>query len=419
MLSFLRRLSFATPGKGDVLIFDAAGSWVLTRFILDGIPHVVLPARFETIYVAPKVLMRMIANVYRLRVDDMPHGWFFNLRMLAFQLRHLYFLACLDSIAPKVVLTFVDTHIYFQRCAQTFRGATFIAVQNGVRDRNGITPPNIPAPPHPAARIRMPHLYCFGRYEADLYAANGHVIDNFHPAGSVRASVYLAGRGPLPPAKTHDVCVISQWRFGIADVLHNAPMPRSGQMVQVAGFAVVVDFIARYASERSVSVSVARSSEHPEEYAYLRQRLGEKATIVNSRREDLRSYACVDAADVVVTGNSTLGVEALGWGKKTLFCNFTGDDGHGLPKEGLWSLSEPDYATFRDRLDAIRAMTDAAYRRVAGEFARYMMQLDSRRPAHLAVRDHVLAGLKGCGETWCPPPLGDDGDSVDRARTAG
>lgn len=419
MISVFRRLRLTLPAKADVLIFDAAGSWVLSRFILNGIPHGVLPARFESIYVTPKVLMRMAANIRRLRIDDMPRGWFLNPRMLVFQLRHLYFLACLDLIGSKVVLTFVDTHIYFQRCSRTYPEATFIAVQNGARDRAAVTPPCIPAPPHPASRISIPHFHCFGRYEADLYAATGHAVDNFYPAGSVRGSAYLARRGPLPPRVIHDICIVSQWRLDLFHPEWRPEMARMPYISQRNSFGKVVEFVARYARERAVSVCVARASEHPEEETYFRQRLGDGADIVASHRGDLSSYACVDAAEVVVAGYSTLGIEALGWGKKALLCNFTGDDGCALPSQGLWSLSEPDYGAFRDRLDAIRAMTDAAYQRVAGEFARYMMQFDFARPAHLAIREHVLACLDGQGESWRPGSSQNDHRPTGRVRAAG
>ena len=411
-MSIFRRLTFASPKKGDVLIFDAAGSWVLTRFVLEGIPHVVLPARFESIHVGPAVLARMIANVRRLRLDDMPWGWFLNARMLTFQLRHLYFLACLDMIRPKVVLTFVDTHIHFQRCSRTYPEATFIAVQNGARDRKAVKPPYIPGPPHPASRISMPYFYCFGRYEVDLYTEEGHRIDHFHPTGSVRGGVYLAQRGPQPPRKTHDICIVSQWRF---DLFRPDWRPEMAKMLDISqrdAFGKVVEFVARYAREHTLSVSVARSSENPEEENYFRQRLGDGVDIVASRRFDLSSYACVDAADAVVAGYSTLGIEALGWGKKALLCNFTGDAGYALPKQGLWSLSVADYAVFRDRLDAIRAMADTDYRRAAGDFARYMMQFDPARPAHLAIRAHVLAGLEGRCGSWRPPPPDSAADKV-------
>lgn len=391
MIPFSRQLSIALPPRADVLIFDANGGDLISRYILDGIPHAVLPARFEKIFIHPLVLARMIANLPRLRTDDMPRWWLVKPRMLFLQLRHLYFLACLDLVQPKVVLTCVDTHFFFQRCSRTFPGAVFIATVNGIRDRHAMGPPFLPPAPHPASRISMPHLYCNGKSDIDLYTSTGQRIDHFYPTGTLRGGIYLSRRSNLSPAATHDICFVSQWRRNMFGKEWQPELRRQYALV------TLVEFVGRYIKEKPVRLCVACSSaggaDLDDEVVFYRTHLGDKVEIFPNQRADLSSYAHCDRAHVVISGWSSLGVEAFGWGKRVLLCNFKGDPKGELPVQGIFSLTKPDYALFKERLDAIRSMSDEEFRRHTGPAARYLMQFDPTRPAHVAIRKHVLACL--------------------------
>lgn len=398
MLKFLRSLSLKRLSRADVLIFDAAGGSLLSDFVLQGIPHTTLFARFEKVFVHPIMALRMIASLGRLRLDDMPPRWYFDPRMLMLHLRHLYFLACLREIRPKVVLTTVDTSFFFQRCSRTYAEATFIAVMNGFRDEQALERPFLPAPPHPASRVSMPHLYCCGQSDVDIYRRTGQQVDHFYPVGTLRGGVYVERRPRVAPKPLYDIVFVSQWRYNMFGQ-EWSPELRRGY-----AFTTLVEFLGRYAKQTGAKLCIACSHGDTayghQERAFFQACAGDHVYLSPKSDDLLSSYVTVDQGEVTVAGWSTLGVEAFGWGKRTLLCNFKGDPKGFLPAQGIWSLTEPDYDVFKARLDMIRAMSDDAYAKQAASARRYMMPFDPDRLAHAVIRQHVVACLEGRGEAW-------------------
>lgn len=397
LASVFRVLAFERPRRNDVLIFDENGSDIIVSAVLPGIAYSILPARFERIHVHPAVLWHMITGIRRLRISDMPPGWLVDPRMLALQLRHLYFLAAIAAIDPKVVLTTVDTHFFFQRCSRTYPGATFIAIINGFRDLQALEPPFLPAPPHPASKTSMPHLYCCGEADIDIYREMNQDVDHMYPVGTIRGGAYLERRRRSPPTPTYEIAIVSQWRRNMFGDEWRPELRR--------GYALktMMQFTGRYLKETGASACVAMVQTDgrifEEEGAFCREHLGDLAELIPNNRDDRLSYSIVDKGKIVLSAWSTLGVEAFGWGKRTLMCNFKGDPRGYLPRLGLWSLTEPDYEKFKARVDRIRAMTDEEYRRECGEAAHYMMAYDMDNLPHVAIRRHVLACLGRSEET--------------------
>lgn len=402
MKSVFRRLTFEKLPRSDVLIFDANGANIISEHVLDGIPHAVMHARFEKIYARPSILLGMIANVRRLRIDDMPPRWFFDPRMMALQLRNLYFLACLSAIKPKVVLTTVDTHFYFQRCSRTYLDATFIATMNGFRDVQALGPPFLPAPPHPASKTSMTHLYCCGQADIDTYCQMNQDVDHMYPLGTLRGGVHVQRRLQSPTVPTYDISIVSQWR---RNMFGNEWRP---ELRRGYALTTLMQFLCRYVRETNARTCVALvhadGPDFADESTFYREHLGDGVDLIPNRRGDYTSYRAVDMGEVVISAWSTLGVEAFGWGKRALMCNFKGDPKGYLPRLGLWSLTEPDYEKFKERLDRIRAMTDEEYWKECGEVARYMIGFDPNNLAHVAIHRHVLTCIGQPADTETSVP---------------
>ena len=69
-------------------------------------------------------------------------------------------------------------------------------------------------------------------------------------------------------------------------------------------------------------------------------------------------------SSLIVGVVSTTLSEALGWGKKVLFFDLTGDGRYSSTVfEGIWSLKTDDYSSFKHRIDKLLSMSKGQYKK--------------------------------------------------------
>lgn len=381
---FVRALSFATPPRQRVVIFDQTGSDILANAALEGLDYWVFPSRFEAFYIGLPILWRAAVNFFRY-IAWMPpftktsyRGFFFR----------IYVLSCMQYARPAAVLTFVENSYAFQWLSRVYKGPRYIAVQNGMRLRDNLTL-FLPAAPDPASVISLPDFVCFGEFERDLYSRLGHKIDRFHPVGALRGGYYLSAlavKKEAPPA--FDLCLVSEWDHNI---MVGGYLPKFRD-----GLRILESFFKRYATERKLRVSIAGrhqdDGETAEEEAYYRALMPD-AVFIHCDRRTMSTYSTIDDSRVSLSICCTASLEALGWGKKTLFCNFTGMENYNHPLPEGCLVSEPDYEVFRAKLDALLARPDPEFRAASAKAAGFRMNYGPV-PAHKYIRDMVLQALR-------------------------
>jgi len=376
----LKGLSFRSPPRGDLVVYDREGSDRLIMTALKGLDFVVLPTRRERFHLSPPILARMLKNATRLE-------------SLSFsQLFKIYLLSCLEHMRPKAVVTYTDNDPFFHSLSRAYPRAAFIAVQNGVKTPECMTSPSrhplgwLPEPPALGSRISMPELFCFGLYEEEIYKRYGHEVDRFHPVGSLVGGYYKSEVSGGSGSIDHDVLLVSQWR---ALIMAGETFP-----YLKTGLDVLHDFLGRALKKRPLRFAIALCSILPAERAYFERVFGKDVPLIPFDREGLSTYVAMDRAKVVVSLSSAAAYEAVGWGKKVFFCNFTGTPARDCPKPGFWSMESPDFPLFEGKLDRLLAMDQGEFERLTVETRRYLMNFDPKRPAHRAVRERLLACLR-------------------------
>ena len=382
-------MTLASPPSCRVLVFDREGADVVGRMVLSDIPHAVFESRGERFYVAPRVLVRMARHFSAVRAAARPGELPDGLRGLAQAIWRSYLLACFDLMRPGVVVTYIDNSAAFQWVSRRVRGPVFLAVQNGSRLR-----PNVhdwlPRPPRAGSVISMPHLYCFSRYEPELYARFGHEVDEYHVVGSIRGDYY---RDVVAPQRrdrpSYDLCIVSEWEASLFEP--DTPFPAVG-----AALRRLYAHLTRFLSEHDHAVVVALRSPDPREARFFADAFGARAVLVASDRGSMSTYAAMDDSRVIVTLNSTAGREAFGWGHAVLFCNLTGDDGYRPPRaDALWLLEEPDYGAFAAALSRLLGMPREEFVARARAALPYIMHHDPMHPAHETIRGDIRRALAG------------------------
>jgi hypothetical protein len=287
----------------------------------------------------------------------------------------------LKCFKPKVVVTLIDNHGAFHWLCAHYREAEFLAIQNGSRTKvefRGLQSP-----------YRIGHLFCFGKYEKDLYSQAGHRIDHYYPLGSLLAGYHRpkTRQGSNPP---YDLCVVSGWRGNIGN----------GPDVQrtMTSMKKMDRLLGRYIAEYGLTAVVIMRSEpdspdrnipvYGNEKEYFRSLYPEHVRLIDPNFKERNIYQVMDQARIIVSSGSTAPREAFGWGKKVLYCDFTGTDLYN-DYESAIMFKNDDYELFKQRLNEIRLMPDEEYRHKMGDYAAYLMNYDPEHPPHLFIRQKI------------------------------
>jgi len=375
----LKGLRFGSPPRSDLVVYDQEGSDRLVMTALKGLEFAILPTRRERFYLSLPIAARMLKNLFRLE------GLSFS------QLFRIYLLSCVEHMRPKAVVTYIDNDVFFHKLSRDCPRAAFIAVQNGVKTPESMTSPSrhplgwLPEPPAWGSKISMPELFCFGRHEEEIYKRYGHEVDRFHPVGSLVGGYYKSEVSDGSGRIDYDVLLVSQWREAIM----------TGQTFPYLkkGLDILHDFLGRRRKKHPLRFALALCSKDPAERDYFESVFGKDVLVVPFDREGLSTYVAMDRAKVVASLSSAAAYEAVGWGKKVFFCNFTGTPARDCPKTGFWSVESPDYPLFESKLDHLLAMDQGEFEKLTDETRRYLMNFDPRRPAHRIIRERLLECL--------------------------
>ena len=283
----------------------------------------------------------------------------------------------------------------FHWISRTYKDCEFYAIQNGFRanakrlyyegkddavERSVYFSPDV---------MSMPHFFCFGEYEADLYKRQKHNIDNFYPVGSLKGGFYKTCVSKNNTEIDFDICLVSQ--------VISFPEGRMLTRIEL-GVKQLHELLNRYVREQHLSLCIA--SRHMEkesrekEKHYFFSIFADRATIIERTEENMfATYDAMDRSSVIVSLTSTAAFEAFGWGRKTLFCNLLGGDFYRTPLPEICAMDINDYALFKNKLDYLLKLDQTEYESMIGAQAKYLMNYDFKNPAHMVIREKVLKCL--------------------------
>lgn len=356
--------------KTQVLIFDSMGSDILEKLILQDIKYAILPARYEKFYISREILFNFIKNFI---------GRYLRYKKYR-SLYFIYLLSCVECIEPKIVITFIDNNFLFHMISSVYRKAVFYTIQNGTRDSD-----SLPAPLLFGTVFPISNYVCFGDYEVDFYNRHGYIVDKFHPVGSLIGGYYKSEVLRGKSDNKFDLCLVSQWRRSI---MFGNQYPEFK-----ASIATLDNFLKRFIDETRLTLCIAACSNDQQEKDYFKRIYGNHAQIINLDRTNGSTYLAMDNSSVILTFCSTAAYEAFGWGKKVLFCNFSGDCINDFSLQGFWSLRDNRYESFKVSLEYLLNLDYSKYVDFTREAARYVMNYDFEMPAHKYIRKRILECL--------------------------
>ena len=381
----------ASSSKAAIVLFDPKSEEYLKEMVLQDLEYIVFDPKHDTVYSTGTVFRSLIKCIIRDR------KLFFrsiksrrNLKMLLRRVRAQLIADQLRKMEPRVVITWIDNSNLFHRICEVYEEVPFIAIQNGGRHIWCATE----AVPDPDLKYHIDEYYCFGQYVEDLFQRHRHNIERYVHSGSLLAGYFYGSylNSSLREDLEYDVCLVSQWD---KTLLNFDMLPQ--RFVRLEGaINILTEFVARYVSEKRVSVCIPLRTDDHAERDFYHKYFGDNCTFQESDRASGSSYKATVVSNLIVAINSTLATEAFGAGLKVLFVNPLGEDWlQPMDNIGLWYLSEPDYETFAERIDTLLNQSIEDYRNVAGSEMKRSMVYHSERPAHKIIRDRLLELTSG------------------------
>ena len=298
-----------------------------------------------------------------------------------------YFSALLRRLAPAIVVTYIDnSELFYEVARVNHRRMRFLAIQNGSRIDV------VEKSPKEAQRIFIPEFACFGEYERDLYFAKGATVGHFIPMGSLRESYFRQywqkKSVPMPAGGyDYDMCIVAEASPG-----WNQRYPGSEDAIgHIAKYAVRLarekDLKLVIAGKRDVSPGQVRAHIHQRdtEVEWYKKYAGNHP--VSPRvRDQFSTYELTARSRLSLALMSTVLREASSRGGRVLHCNFSGDSRWDFCVDGIWSLKEDSYEAFAERVMALLALSDEAWREKSAKMAAYVMNNDDSNPTYVALQ---------------------------------
>jgi surface carbohydrate biosynthesis protein len=304
----------------DCIIFDERGSDILTKTCLHDIPHNI----FSLSDIEPSLYT--MQNIMRTATINTLYKKYIESR--------------LKKAHPKVIITWVDNNPLWWWLSRVYKNATLISVQNGVRLESNLTD---------GGTQTHQHLMCWGKRDVDNYAMFGHVVERFHPIGSVKMDYYKNTRHSLDVKQEYDISLISEHQFFM-----NNKYP----LLQ-KGVASLHERLRSYLEEYpSIKCCVAMRTDIDEEFKYFKNIFGGRIDIIKNI-SGFNTYKLMSKSKLSLTMDSSAGIEGLGLGKKVIFVNMSSVGERNFPEFG--GITKPTQEQFNNIISSTLDVDEVEY----------------------------------------------------------
>jgi surface carbohydrate biosynthesis protein len=328
--------------------------------------------------------------------------------LLSFQFSHAQYRAkFINTVQPKVVITFIDNDVTFYSLKRVIHGPRFVSVQNGLRhnysfnSQGGLLDQLEEVSKH--VSLTCDYICVFGLASAKLFSTyinsktliTGSIQNNFREIGA-------------PSAMTSDVVFVSQLQ---AFTLEGSTVKVyfGNQGITISEFFEVerqiVRALASYCEQEGLRLVICGKRDQTQTYErdFFDKVLHPEKPIFLPRETGSSTYDAIEATGLVVTIDSTIGYESLSIGKRVAFISGrtqtadpmglaqVRDTNFGYPLDlsptGKFWTNHATTAELTRILDYLQAVTDEEW---ATEIAPYNESLMAYQPGNPIFKQLLL-----------------------------
>jgi surface carbohydrate biosynthesis protein len=383
------QISYRLPKKKDVILFYINQEKNLSEHVLTGISYAVIEP-YESICLHPKVLFKSFKNFFYKKYTLSHKSSFFSFKTLQ-NLYEVHLITYIEFISPKVILTAIDDSSFFQRISHTYPNAEFIAIQNGMRPACYFKY-LLPFSSSVDLKKHCHTFFCFSQSEKNSFKSNGFNVNKFTPIGSFVGGIHWKNK--IFKKSVYDICYISQW-VDVKKNRHNHDGLKKLFDADILAAKFLEESLVKLIKKKDYSLVVAlRHKDCEKELNHFKSIFGKNAHYILSEKENFSSYHATDTSKLIVNIYSTIGAEALGVGKKVLFCNGSGDSNIGLPEAGFCYYEGDVYNEFEKKVVKLLTMNNDEYQKLSSKILPNLMQYTDNKMPHEIIRSKILDTLK-------------------------
>jgi surface carbohydrate biosynthesis protein len=278
------------PTTSDVLIFDGTNQAVITEYLRPWAP--------EVLYVRGEQWNVPVGFVSLFRRGSRKNS---------------YLDSFIQRVSPKLIVTFVDNSLDFFKLSRRHPSVKTVMIQNGWRSYFADVFETLDRLDQDKRReLEVDHMLLFGSVVGARYGE--YIAGSTISMGSLKNNQIAINSNPQAGV----IAFISQWG---ASGIRAGDRYVAQEEFHTQTDRPVLEFLARYAArKRKRLMIVPRHLEgtraRPAEEAYYTDLLGSAPEFLESDGP-YQCYRSVDAAEIVVAIDTTVGYEAIARGKKT------------------------------------------------------------------------------------------------------
>tara|TARA_B100000780_G_scaffold261631_1_gene214199 strand:- start:26817 stop:27986 length:1170 start_codon:yes stop_codon:yes gene_type:complete len=385
---FFEKIKNKKDSQSDFIIFDDTNSNLIQQVIPQGYTFSIFKTRPVELILFPSILLKILKNIIFLR----PFQKFTSnknfITNILWQLLCIYIKSYIELANPKAVITSIDNCTKFAWLSKHIPEIPFVSIQNGFRLGYAVDDECL---------YHSQHFFCFGKYEELNFPKRSWNVDNFYPVGSLYASLNFK-KFYDTSEKEFDILVISCWRGNIGFQKDVEDSMKAMKLFDIE--------LAQYLKENNLKASVIMRSErlssdwympeigmNEEEYYY--SIYGENITITDVDFNERNVYQQILKSEFILAAfPSTCLFEALGIGKKVLYCDYTNHDNYfsEIPDNILYKGARRELLA--DRLSNIIRDDGSKYQEICKSYKSMFMNIDSSIHTQDIIKTKILDILK-------------------------
>ena len=303
-MRFLNRISFSSPKRSDIIIFDECNFEYLKAIISADCSVTIINQRPPNYFISYKLIKLFLSHLKYFSIADSLNHQKSIIIGFIFQLRLIYYRSLIALINPKAIITSIDNNQIFNQLSKYLKEFPFIAIQNGLRLVH-----------EKARNYHVQHLFSFGNNESTYFKNIGYEVENFYPSGSLIASLYFKNFKLTNNCK-YDILITSCWRGNIGYPIDQVDSMNSMREMDT----LLSKYIKKNNIKAAVSLRNERNGEHwfvPEigknEEEYFYDIYGNCVDLIDVDFKSRNIYSLINQSELIVSGFSTsVLVEAYG-----------------------------------------------------------------------------------------------------------
>jgi len=364
------------PQKCEVLIYDAVGSKTLVDLIGKH-SSVVVPTRGESVNI-PCLIKAMTKKSFWSR------GQTINTYISMFAIR----------CEVRLVITFIDNNFRFYSLWKLLPGIQTMMIQNGTRDEVNDLKFGLNKTPEYRVNYALSHGFAQSWYYKQFITGRAEAI------GSIKNN--FVDKIVCDPDRT--IVFVSQFRVRALD--NKFLITNRNETVYWDEYftaeKIIFKFLLGWCKQNNYKLAVCgcQSSNKVEEHQFFSSICSESESFSYlARQTETGSYRYTDAAEIVVTIDSTLGFESLGRGNKTAFfynrnVTVTVSQLFGwpavLPESGPFWTNSRSEAEFERVMNSVASATDVEFAKMREPYMDDLMVWDPGNSKAKALIESIL-----------------------------